>query len=73
MGAGDPGPGTDMYIPVYIPACPGIYTKKAKFMRVHNVGIRTDDLVHSKRHIIPLHYERAHLSDIGCSYKILIL
>ena len=53
------------YVPVYT-------RKKANCMQVQNVRIRTDDLVHSKRHIIPLRYKRAHLGDIFCSYKILI-
>ena len=41
-------------------------------MQVQNVGIRTDDLVHSKRLIILLRYKRAPLGDICCLYKILI-
>ena len=41
MGAGDPGAGTDMYISVYIPVCPGLYTKKAKCMRVHTLGFES--------------------------------
>ena len=72
MGAGDPGQGIDMYTAVYMPVYPGIYAKKANCMQVQNVRIRTDDLVHSKRHIIPLCYKRAPLGDICCSYKILI-
>ena len=72
MGAGDPGQGIDMYRAVCMLVCPGIYAKKANCMQVQNVGIRTDDLVHSKRHITPLRYKRAPLGDICCSYKILI-
>ena len=72
MDASDQGQGIDMYTAVYMPVCPGIYAKKINCMQVQNCEIRTDDLVHSKRHIIPLCYKRAPLGDISCLYKILI-
>ena len=44
MGACDPGPGTDMYIPVYIPVCPDIYAKKAKVCGCITLGFEPKTL-----------------------------
>ena len=45
---------------------------KTKFMAMHNAQIRTKDLIHTERSIIPLRYERKHIGDMAGSYKVFI-
>ena len=61
---------TSMY-----PDKPGMYRyllDKTKFLAMYSYRIRTEDLTHTKRQIIPLRYEREHIGDIDGSYKVYI-
>ena len=45
---------------------------KTKFVAVHDSDAQnwTKDLMHTKQHILPLHYEREHIGDIDGSCKV---